>query len=46
MGLSGLEEVQLICLEISGEWIGRIFHKVRPKPMGVIGETYNLEKGV
>jgi glycosyltransferase involved in cell wall biosynthesis len=35
--------VQLICLGIMGEYIGRIFTELKPRPMYVIQETVGLE---
>lgn len=36
--------VQLICLGIIGQYIGRIFNEVKPRPIYVIEEVYNLEQ--
>ena len=35
--------VQLICVGILGQYIGRIFNEVKPRPVYIIQETYNME---
>jgi len=36
--------VQLICLGIVGEYIGRIFTEIKPRPMYVVEETIGAEE--
>jgi dolichol-phosphate mannosyltransferase len=38
-----LGSVQLICLGILGEYLGRIFNEVKPRPMYVIAERLGVE---
>jgi polyisoprenyl-phosphate glycosyltransferase len=38
--------VQLICLGIIGEYIGRIYDEVKGRPLWVIRETLGLEGGM
>lgn len=35
--------VQLICLGILGEYLGRIFNEIKPRPMYVLEETIGIE---
>jgi dolichol-phosphate mannosyltransferase len=41
-----LGSVQLICLGILGEYLGRIFNEVKPRPMYVIEETLAFNRDV
>jgi dolichol-phosphate mannosyltransferase len=38
-----LGSVQLICLGILGEYLGRVFNEVKPRPMYVIEERLGLD---
>ena len=38
-----LGSVQLICLGILGEYLGRVFNEVKPRPMYVIAERMGME---
>lgn len=39
-----LGSVQLICLGILGEYLGRVFNEVKPRPMYVVEERLGLEE--
>ncbi len=43
IGMLFLGGVQLICLGIMGEYIGRIFNEIKQRPIYVIEEIYDLE---
>ena len=38
--------VQLLCLGILGEYVGRIYQNVKGRPLSVIGESVGMEEHV